>query len=78
MQFVIVCIKYLLTGIVREFCEHLLHAHKYLSNYMCMSPYSVLGASLTEMIFFLGFPDFLNQYLTMSSITVLDILILFC
>lgn len=45
---------------------------------MCMSPYSVLGASLTEMIFFLGFPDFLNQYLTMSSITVLDILILFC
>lgn len=76
MQFVIVCNKYLLTGIVREFCEHLLHGHKIFVNFYVTS---VLGGSLTELflLFFLV-PDFLNQYLTMLSIALHDVLILFC
>lgn len=75
MQFVIVCDKYLLTGILREFCENLLHGHKIF--YVT----SVLGGSLTELFVFVVFflvPDFLNQYLTMLSIALHDVLILFC
>lgn len=79
MQFVIVCNKYLLTGIVREFCERLLHGHKIFVNFYVTS---VLGGSLTELfvLFLLFFlvPDFLNQYLTMLSIALPDVLILFC
>lgn len=78
MQFVIVCNKYLLTGIVREFCEHLLHGHKIFVNFYVTS---VLGGSLTELFVFVVFflvPDFLNQYLTMLSIALHDVLILFC
>lgn len=79
MQFVIVCNKYLLTGIVREFCEHLLHGHKIFVNFYVTS---VLGGSLTELfvLFLLFFlvPDFLNQYLTKLSIALPDVLILFC
>lgn len=82
MQFVIVCDKYLLTGIVREFCENLLHGHKIFVNFYVTS---VLGGSLTELfvwfffvLFFFLVPDFLNQYLTMLSIALPDVLILFC
>lgn len=79
MQFVIVCDKYLLTGILREFCENLLHGHKIFVKFHVTS---VLGGSLTELfvLFLLFFlvPDFLNQYLTMLSIALPDVLILFC
>lgn len=79
MQFVIVCNKYLLTEIVKEFCEHLLRGHKIFVKFYVTS---VLGGSLTELfvLFLLFFlvPDFLNQYLTMLSIALPDVLILFC
>lgn len=79
MQFVIVCNKYLLTEIVKEFCEHLLHGHKIFVKFYVTS---VLGGSLTELfvLFLLFFlvPDFLNQYLTMLSIALPDVFILFC
>lgn len=77
MQFVIVCDKYLLTGILREFCENLLHGHKIFVKFYVTS---VLGGSLTELFVLLFFlvPDFLNQYLTMLSIALPDVLILFC
>lgn len=77
MQFVIVCDKYLLTGILREFCENLLHRHKIFVKFYVTS---VLGGSLTELFVFVVFflvPDFLNQYLTMLSIALPDVLILF-